>query len=74
MGLIMNDHYQLVSIIAGAIRSCHAETFGRGGAPDVGTEELNVMAKAIIRDLEAARFRICPATKDHGLADDESAV
>jgi len=60
----MTDHFQLTTIIAGAIRQCQVEASGQEGkapTPNAGDrEEDHRIAKTILTALSDAGFEVCP--------------
>lgn len=60
----MSDHFQITSIVAGAIRSCRSETTGSEASTKISTEELNCMAKAIIHALAESGLCIRATAQD----------
>ena len=70
----MSDHYQVMTIVAGAIRSCRSETTGSKGCSDISTEELNCMAKAIISALAESGLRIVSVADKDNVQNEKRAV
>lgn len=60
----MSDQYQILTIVAGAIRSCRSEIAVSQSCPEISAEELNCIAKAIISALAESGLRIVSASHD----------
>lgn len=76
----MSDHFQIISIVVGAIQSCRSETTGNHGDADISTEEsncsteqLNCLAKAILRALAESGLQIVAMPKGNGIVDEKLA-
>lgn len=67
----MTDHYQVMTIVAGAIRGFRSEIAGDKEPCDIGTEESNCMAKAIISALEDSGLCIEPVANKESIDGDK---
>jgi hypothetical protein len=60
----MTDHFQLTTIIAGAIRECRLDTSGQQGSAQQqdprNMEEAHCIAKAVLAAITEAGFEISP--------------
>jgi hypothetical protein len=60
----MADQFQIMSIIAAAIRTCHpGSTEPRTGEP-ISTEDANCIAKAVLTALAEAGLKIAPTHEE----------
>ena len=56
----MHDQFQMTSIIAAAIRTCHQDSSKQRGDDPLSMEDANCLAKAVLSALTEAGLEIAP--------------